>query len=98
MNFSHNNREYLGYDLNDSDALEYLLGQGLSREELDAVELSATQATFRETRNTLLKELDIEINIAVDAGLDVTEFRAYRQALRDAPQTWVMPEPIVDTV
>ena len=50
------------------------------------------QATFRATRNTLLSKLDIEINIAVDAGLDVTELRVYRQKLRDATDTWVMPE------
>jgi len=52
------------------------------------------QATFRATRNTLLSKLDIEINIAVDAGLVVDELRKYRQALRDATQNWVMPEPI----
>ena len=56
--------------------------------------LDATQAEFRATRNTLLSKLDIEINIAVDAGQDVTELRAYRQALRDATKLWVMPEPI----
>jgi len=56
--------------------------------------LDATQAEFKATRNTLLSKLDIEINTAVDAGLDVTELRVYRQALRDATDTWVMPEPI----
>jgi len=75
----------------------------LTKEEFDAQlaennipTAEQVQAEFRATRNTLLSEVDIEINIAVDAGLDVAELRAYRQALRDSTQLWVMPEPIVD--
>ena len=49
------------------------------------------QAQFRIERDKLLVEADIEINKLVDAELDVTEWRVYRQALRDSTLTWVMP-------
>lgn len=49
------------------------------------------QEQFRAERDTLLKEADIEINKLVDTGIDSTEWRVYRQALRDATLTWVLP-------
>lgn len=49
------------------------------------------QAQFRAERDVLLVEADIEINKLVDNGLDATEWRAYRQALRDSTLTWVLP-------
>ena len=49
------------------------------------------QAQFRAERNKLLVEADIEINKLVDLELDATEWRVYRQALRDATLTWVLP-------
>lgn len=49
------------------------------------------QAQFRAERDVLLKEADIEINKLVDLGLDPTEWRVYRQALRDSTLTWVLP-------
>ena len=54
-------------------------------------ELKETQAQFRADRDKLLREADIEINKLVDAGIDTTEWRVYRQALRDATLTWVIP-------
>ena len=50
-----------------------------------------TQARFRANRDKLLVEADIEINKLVDLGLDATEWRAYRQALRDSTLTWSLP-------
>lgn len=50
-----------------------------------------TQAQFRTERDKLLVEADIEINKLVDAGLDSTEWRKYRQELRDSTLTWVLP-------
>ena len=50
-----------------------------------------TQAQFRAERDKLLVEADIEINMLVDLGLDSTEWRVYRQALRDSTLTWVLP-------
>ena len=50
-----------------------------------------TQAQFRAERDKLLVESDIEINKLVDLRLDSTEWRAYRQALRDSTLTWVLP-------
>ena len=50
-----------------------------------------TQVQFRAERNKLLVEADIEINKLVDTGLDSTEWRVYRQALRDSTLTWVLP-------
>ena len=49
------------------------------------------KAQFRAERDKLLVEADIEINKLVDTGLDSTEWRVYRQALRDSTLTWVLP-------
>ena len=49
------------------------------------------QAQFRAERNKLLVEADIEINKLVDLGLNTTEWRVYRQELRDSTSTWVLP-------
>ncbi len=49
------------------------------------------QAQFRANRDKLLVEADIEINKLVDLGLDSTEWRVYRQELRDSTLTWVLP-------
>lgn len=54
-------------------------------------ELKETQAQFRAERDKLLVEADIEINKLVDAGIDSTEWRVYRQELRDSTLTWVLP-------
>lgn len=54
-------------------------------------ELKETQAQFRAERDKLLVEADIEINKLVDAGIDSTEWRVYRQELRDSTLTWVIP-------
>lgn len=50
------------------------------------------QTKFRFDRDTLLKNVDIEINKSEDNGLDSTNLRAYRQSLRDATINWIMPE------
>ena len=57
---------------------------------LEEIEQEA-QAQFRTERDKLLVEADIEINKLIDLGLDATEWRAYRQALRDSTLTWVLP-------
>lgn len=49
------------------------------------------ETDFRVERNNLINEVDIEINKALDNGLDVTILRQYRQALRDATIAWVLP-------
>ena len=49
------------------------------------------QSQFRAERDKLLVEADIEINKLVDLGLDSTEWRVYRQELRDSTLTWVLP-------
>ncbi len=49
------------------------------------------QAQFRAERNKLLVEADMEINKLVDLGLNPTEWRVYRQELRDSTSTWVLP-------
>lgn len=53
------------------------------------------QDKFRAERNTLLDKVDKEINISEDLGKDSTILRTYRQSLRDATITWVMPEGIL---
>lgn len=53
--------------------------------------LTQKQNEFRAERDVLLQEADIEINKLVDLGLDSTEWRVYRQELRDSTLTWVFP-------
>lgn len=49
------------------------------------------QAQFRVERNQLLIEADIEINKLDDLNIDSSSWRAYRQALRDSTESWVLP-------
>lgn len=53
------------------------------------------QNEFRAERNALLDKVDKLINKAEDLGNDSTVLRTYRQALRDATITWLMPESIL---
>ena len=66
---------------------EFIVKDFRTTEEIE----QGTQAQFRANRDKLLVEADIEINKLVDAGLDATEWRVYRQALRDSTLTWVLP-------
>lgn len=50
---------------------------------------------FRVERDLLLSKVDIAINKAEDLGQDTKDLRVYRQALRDATITWVMPESVL---
>lgn len=70
-----------------------LLGDGTTRY-VKSVE--TLRADFRHERDLKLIECDIEINKALDNGLDTTELRKYRQALRDATIKWVMPTNILN--
>lgn len=49
------------------------------------------QSQFRAERNQLLIESDIEINKLDDLNVDSSSWRAYRQALRDSTENWVLP-------
>ena len=57
--------------------------------------LTQKQNEFRLDRNSLLDKVDKAINIVEDLGQDSKALRTYRQALRDATITWVMPEGIL---
>ena len=74
-------------------------GENVSFEKVDwrtAEEIEQeAQVQFRTERDKLLVEADIEINKLVDLGLDATEWRVYRQALRDSTITWTMPESVL---
>ena len=70
-----------------------LLGDGTT-EYIKSVK--TLRADFRHERDLLLNKCDIEINKALDNGLDVIELRKYRQALRDATIKWVMPTNILN--
>ncbi len=52
------------------------------------------EAEFRAKRNVLLDKVDKAINIAEDLGQDSKALRTYRQELRDATLTWVIPEGV----
>ena len=61
-------------------------------EEIEAEARKQFEIQFRYDRDILLKQVDIEINKAEDAGQDSSLLRVYRQALRDATISWIMPE------
>jgi hypothetical protein len=63
----------------------------ISNEDKVKLDRDVFEANFRKDRDALLVEADILINKAVDLGQDTTALRAYRQALRDATVSWVMP-------
>lgn len=57
---------------------------------------------LREVRQPLLDKADIEINKLLDTDGDLTEWKAYRQALRDVPAAHIKvngdPKVSVDTI
>lgn len=53
------------------------------------------QAIFRANRDSLLKQIDIEINKAEDLGEDTESLRRYRVSLRNATDNWVIPERVL---
>lgn len=57
--------------------------------------LKQKQDEFRAERNTLLDKADKAINKSEDLGNDSAVLRTYRQSLRDATLTWVMPESVL---
>ena len=57
----------------------------------EAEQQTQQESDFRHKREPLLKEADITINKLEDIGQDSTAWRQYRQALRDATATWIMP-------
>lgn len=94
----------IGYLVNDvllvptlTDDIKQWLSEGnIPEPEFSEKELlEQFQNKFRADRDTLLTQVDIEINKAEDSGLDSTDLRLYRQALRDATIEWVMPESIL---
>ena len=75
---------------------QWLLEGNTSEPEFTEEELTKQkQDAFRIDRNILLDKVDKAINIAEDLGQDSAELRAYRQALRDATITWLMPESVL---
>lgn len=84
--FANGNRDYEEYKV-------WLSDGNTPEPEFNEQELiEQFQNKFRFDRDTLLKNVDIEINKSEDNGLDSTNLRAYRQALRDATINWIMPE------
>ena len=80
-------QEALNINANCYENGEFIVKDFRTEEEI----LQQEQAQFRAERDVLLKEADIEINKLVDLGLDSTEWRVYRQELRDSTLTWVLP-------
>ena len=84
-------QEALNINANCYENGEFIVKDFRTAEEIE----QETQSQFRANRDKLLAEADIEINKLVDAGVDATEWRVYRQALRDSTITWVMPESVL---
>ena len=80
-------QEALNMNANCYENGEFIIKDFRTPEEIE----QEVQAQFRAERNKLLVEADIEINKLVDLGLNQTEWRVYRQELRDSTLTWVLP-------
>ena len=80
-------QEALNINANCYENGEFIVKDFRTEEEIE----QETQSQFRAERDKLLAEADIEINKLVDAGLDSTEWRVYRQELRDSTLTWELP-------
>jgi hypothetical protein len=63
----------------------------ISAENQAKLDREAFEVSFRKQRDALLIEADILVNKAADLNQDTTALRAYRQSLRDATVSWVMP-------
>lgn len=50
---------------------------------------------IRAHRNQLLEQVDIQVNKLEDSGKDATDWRAYRQQLRDLPGSCDNPTQVV---
>ena len=94
--YKDNQNNVFAYELDGSQ--DYLIGDNvaMTAKEVEAhinppMTIEQKQRQFRAERNNLLVEADIEINKLVDLGLDSTEWRVYRQALRDSTLTWGLP-------
>jgi len=72
---------------------EFIAEGGVVELEFSATDLLAQEhAEFRSDRDVLLAEADILINMAFDNDIELLEvLKVYRQELRDATATWVMP-------
>ena len=80
-------QEALNINANCYENGEFLVKDFRTPEEIQEQE----QAQFRAERNQLLIEADIEINKLEDLNMDSSSWRAYRQALRDSTENWVLP-------
>ena len=67
----------------------------LTEEEIEAEKRKQFETQFRYNRDSLLKQVDIEINKAEDVGQDTKALRTYRQSLRDATKDWILPESVL---
>lgn len=96
------NGELTGYLVNENiyfpkdnceQVKQWLLKGNIQEPEFSELEIiNKNKAKFRAERNALLAEVDIEINKAEDLGESSLLLREYRQVLRDATITWVIPE------
>ena len=80
-------QEALNINANCYEDGEFIVKDFRTDEEIQEQE----QAQFRTERNLLLIEVDIEINKLDDLNKDSSSWRAYRQALRDSTESWVLP-------
>ena len=80
-------QEVINMNANCYENGEFIVKDFRTSEEIQEQE----QEQFRAERNILLQQADIEINKLEDNNQDSTAWREYRQALRDATETWQLP-------
>lgn len=77
-----NGQDYINWDKSS------LLSAGVPESMIAEAKYQAEWSVIKEQRSPLLVEADYLVNKAEDLGRDAAPFRAYRQALRDIPQTY----------
>lgn len=73
-------------------AYEKWLAEGNTPKPVDLPSAEQLASAERAWRNAELLLADIEVNKAFDAGADVSRLSAYRQALRDWPESERFPD------
>lgn len=76
-----------------SDYQEYLAWLAEGNEPLPAENIEVTWDTIRAKRDQLIRDSDW--TMVPDSSVDQAQWSAYRQILRDLPQTYTNPEDVV---
>lgn len=90
--FEHNGNKYQGWDM----TVEALASTGISLEERKGIVSNFNWNIIRTRRDVLINETDwTQVPDSQLPENKKAEFSAYRQELRDIPQTYINPDDVV---